>query len=228
MKRDLGLLVELNSVSKVFGTQTILSSINARIAAGEFVSIVGPSGCGKSTLLNLMAGLDSSNSGEVKVGDQVLGILKPHQRDVFRLQNIAFVYQFFHLLPTLTVWENASLAAFEKAKSVGSDLQNVKSRASELLSRLGLGQALHKKPSELSGGMMARAGLARALTLSPRLLLADEPTGSVDSATGDTVLKILQEEQRLQGFTLVLVTHDQKAAALADRQIEMKDGRILG
>jgi ABC-type lipoprotein export system ATPase subunit len=202
----------------------VLHSLSFEVPAGTFVSVQGPSGCGKSTLLNLFSGLDVPNEGRVLVGSQSLSELSPPKRDNFRLQNMAFVFQFHHLLPTLNVLENVCFAAFEKQNK--SRLEIVE-EAKELLCHLDLGTAFSKMPSQLSGGMQARVGFARALLAKPRVLFADEPTGNLDSHSGEALLGLLCDYQKSSSCTLVLVTHDPAAAQRASLQLHLKDGRLV-
>jgi putative ABC transport system ATP-binding protein len=215
--------ITFDKVSKNFALQAVVSDVSLTIDSGEFVAVTGPSGCGKSTLLNLIAGLETASQGRVLVGPTDMGQVRPGARDRFRLETMGFVFQFFHLLPTLNVLENACLPAFEKfpkqTRSLGEE-------ARRLLEQLGLGADLHKYPRQLSGGMQSRAGFARAILMRPKVMLADEPTGSLDSASGEALMAALVDFHRSHNSTLVLVTHDQKAATMANRRLHMLDGRI--
>jgi ABC-type lipoprotein export system ATPase subunit len=221
-----GVGVVLDGVAKSFNFQPVLSGISIGVPAGSFVSLSGPSGCGKSTLLNLIAGLEAPSQGRVVVDDRDLSLMALRQRDQFRLQTTAFVFQFFHLLPTLTVLENVCLPAFEKWQDK-TLRQQVEAKAREMLERLGLIKDLNKFPRELSGGMQSRVGFVRAILLEPKLLLADEPTGSLDRASGAKLLDELQDYHARSGCTLFLVTHDQDAAARAPHRVALLDGRIV-
>lgn len=222
--------VILQNVSKVYRRpgslaeeHRVIDGVSLHIAESSFCAIMGPSGCGKSTLLNIIAGLETPSEGDVLVGSQPLNRLTLRARDDFRLQNIAYVFQFFHLLPTLTLLENACLPAFEKfPKARGHHAR----QAAKLFERLGLSTATQLFPAQVSGGMQARTALARAVLSEPRVLLCDEPTGNLDSATGETVLSLIDETHRTSGCTVVLVTHDATAAARAQTRILMRDGRL--
>ncbi len=199
---------------------TILDDVDLRIAAGEFVAVVGPSGSGKSTLLALMAGLDRPTSGEVRIDGRPISGLSEDALALLRRHQVGFVFQSFQLLGNLTARENVLLPA-ELA-----GLADPPARADQLLAAVGLADRGHHYPSQLSGGEQQRVALARAFAARPAILLADEPTGNLDGATGRKVLQLLTELRRLEGTTLVLVTHDLAVAALADRQIHLRDGRI--
>lgn len=199
---------------------TILEGIDLRIARGESVAVLGPSGSGKSTLLALMAGLDRPTAGEVLLDGEPIQDLSEDQLAQLRRQHVGFVFQSFQLLGHLTARENI-LLPLELAGAPGG-----RSRVEELLERVGLGERGHHYPAQLSGGEQQRVALARAFACRPPLLLADEPTGNLDSATGGRILELLDELQRDSGTTLVLVTHDPAIAERADRRIYLRDGRI--
>lgn len=205
-------------------TQVVIDGIDLDIAAGESVTFMGPSGSGKSTLLNLIAGLEPATEGRVLIGDKDITRLPQQEVESLRLNSIAYVFQFFHLLPTLTALENCSLIAIEQKRRKVSEILD---EARHTLVRLGLEHAADKRPAQLSGGMQARVALARALIARPKVILADEPTGNLDSKSGEAVLNLLFEEQRKQGFTLLLVTHDPHAANRSDRIVRLQDGMLL-
>lgn len=223
------MLIELHSVTKYFGRDCAVSAVSLQIPEGQTVAIMGPSGCGKSTLLNLLAGLEVPTSGRVLLGGQALSGLAGAARDRLRLQSIAFVYQFFHLLPSLTLLENVLLPALQagRFRRATPNAQNLQARARTLLTEVGLGGAEDKYPAEVSGGMMSRAAVVRALLVEPRVLLADEPTGNLDSSAGEHVLELLSQYQRRSGCTLIMVTHSAGAASICDRLIKMKDGKVV-
>ena len=199
---------------------TILDRVDLRIAAGDFVAVLGPSGSGKSTLLALMAGLDRPSDGEVILDGRPIQDLSEDALAKVRLEKIGFVFQSFQLLGNLTARENILLPLeLLGAPSAGD-------RADRLLDTVGLADRGHHYPSQLSGGEQQRVALARAFASEPSILLADEPTGNLDSATGEKVLRILTDLHRDQGTTLVLVTHDPAVAALADRHVHLRGGRL--
>jgi putative ABC transport system ATP-binding protein len=198
-----------------------LASVSLRIDPGSFVAIVGPSGSGKSTLLNLMGALDRPSSGRISIHGQDLGALDDDGLTRLRRDRIGFVFQFFNLVPTLSALENAMMPAL----LAGDRPRDVEAKASAALDRVGLGHRKRHRPDELSGGEMQRVAIARALVGDPPLLLADEPTGNLDSKTGDDILALLTgsaSERR----TVVLVTHDPRIAERADRVLTIKDGRV--
>jgi putative ABC transport system ATP-binding protein len=198
----------------------VVDRIDLAIAPGEFVAVLGPSGSGKSTLLGIAAGLDRPSEGAVLFDGAPIQALSEDDLARLRRGRIGFVFQSFQLLSNLTALENVllpmELAGRERAAA----------RAGDLLATVGLGERGHHYPAQLSGGEQQRVALARALAVEPSLLLADEPTGNLDAATGAVVLEILERLRREQGTTMVLVTHDPEVAALADRRIHLRDGRI--
>ena len=198
----------------------ILGGIDLDVRRGEFLAVLGPSGSGKSTLLALMAGLDRPSSGEVLLDGERIDRLSEDRLAVIRRNTIGFVFQSFQLLGNLTARENVQLPM----ELLGAS--GVRSRADELLRAVGLSERGHHYPTQLSGGEQQRVALARAFAPRPALLLADEPTGNLDGATGRVVLDLLVELRAEGGATLVLVTHDPAVAALADRRIHLRDGRI--
>ncbi len=199
---------------------TILDHVNLGVQAGEFVAILGPSGSGKSTLLALMAGLDRPSEGEVFLDGRPIHALSEDDLARLRRTKLGFVFQSFQLLSNLTARENV-LLPLELAGR-----EDPPGRADELLRAVGLEERGHHYPSQLSGGEQQRVALARAFAPAPSVLLADEPTGNLDSATGEVVLALLERLRREEGSTLVLVTHDPAVAARADRLVHLKDGRI--
>jgi len=200
-----------------------VSDVSLEVARGEIVAIVGPSGCGKSTLLHLCAAMDRPTSGRVTLEGVPLDGMSDDDLTRVRLSRVGFVFQFFNLLPTLTLQENVSLPLLLAGESPGAAL----SRARSLADRVGLSDRLGHAPSQLSGGEMQRAAIARALVHEPALVVADEPTGNLDSESGARVLALLMELNRSSGVTLLLATHSTEVAAAADRVVHMRDGRIV-
>ncbi len=198
----------------------ILHGIDLHITAGEFVAIMGPSGSGKSTLLGLIAGLDSPTSGSIKLAGQELVGLGEDALARLRGRTLGFVFQSFHLIPTLTAEENVAVPLELRGEA------DARSRARKLLATVGLADRGHHLPVQLSGGEQQRVALARAFVAEPPILLADEPTGNLDSATGERVLALLADLRARTGTTMVLVTHDASLAARADRVVTLRDGRI--
>jgi len=200
----------------------VLRGVDVAIARGDFVALRGASGTGKSTLLHLIGGLDMPNAGEIIFAGQNIASFSDRQLTDFRNRRVGFVFQAYHLLPELTALENVCLPARVARIATG----NAAKRASELLARVGLKDRLDHKPSELSGGEQQRVAIARALINEPELLLADEPTGNLDSHTGGEIMELLQSLRTERQTTLVIATHDAKVAAAAPRVIELVDGRI--
>jgi putative ABC transport system ATP-binding protein len=218
-------LIEVRALTKSIDTGThrvdILKGIDLVIPRGQFAAIMGPSGSGKSTLLGLLAGLDSPTSGQVILDGEDITHLTEDQMAQVRGRKIGFVFQSYHLIPTLTAEENV-LLPMELAGNGGG-----RARARELLARVGLDGRFDHYPVQLSGGEQQRVALARAFALRPPILLADEPTGNLDSATGAAVLDLLLALNREQGTTMVLVTHEQSLAESADRRIVLRDGLVV-
>ena len=218
-------MIELEGVERCYPMkgQTVraLAGVDLRIEEGEFVAITGASGSGKSTLLNVLGCLDRPDAGSYRLSGIDVASLDDEQASAIRNRKIGFVFQSFHLLPRLTVLENVLLPRRFTRESVPGIVE----RARALLERVGLGERLQHRPTELSGGQMQRAAIARALVLQPALLLADEPTGNLDSRSAKDVLGLI-EEVHAAGQTVVLVTHDNEVAARAPRQIRLKDGKV--
>ncbi len=198
-----------------------LASVSLTIEPGSFVAIVGPSGSGKSTLLNLMGALDRPSSGRIRIAGTELGALDDDGLTALRRDTIGFVFQFFNLVPTLSALENAMMPAL----LAGEKARDVESRAKKALDQVGLGHRVRHRPDELSGGEMQRVAIARALVGDPPLLLADEPTGNLDSRTGEEILALLTGSTSARR-TVVLVTHDPRVAERADRVLTIRDGRV--
>jgi putative ABC transport system ATP-binding protein len=221
-------LVRLEGVGKRYGTGThavaALTDVTLEVPAGQFLSVMGPSGSGKSTLLNLIAGLDTPTSGRVVVAGNDLARLSDDARSDLRLQQIGFVFQAFNLFPTFTVEENVTWPL----ELLGLGWRAARRRALAVLERVGIeGEAAGRRPAELSGGEQQRLAIARALVTDPRLLVADEPTGNLDSRTGQVILDLLRELNAEQHLTIVLVTHSAFAATYGHRTVELRDGRLV-
>ena len=216
-------MIELRGVSKTVdsGGQplTILHSLDYSIASGQFVAIVGPSGSGKSTLLGLLAGLDAPSTGSIVVDGTDITTLSEDRLARLRGEKIGFVFQFFHLVPSLTAFENVLIPMEISGR------RDAAARARQLLGEVGLTDRAHHYPSQLSGGEQQRIAIARALANDPPIVLADEPTGNLDSSTGRHIMELLMRVHRARGTTLVLVTHDAELAALADSRLVLRDGR---
>ncbi|WP_399629430.1 ABC transporter ATP-binding protein [Sporosarcina sp. SG10008] len=218
--------ITVENVSKHYkgdGVETrALSDVNVKFTKGEFVSIMGPSGSGKSTLLSIMGTLDQQTSGQLYFEDKLINGLSLDELADIRFNNIGFVFQQFHLLPTLTALENVLIPLFNRTIHF-----NKKERAIELLNLVGLADKLNSFPSQLSGGQQQRVAIARALIADPDWILADEPTGNLDTQTGNTIFELLQQLNRDGKCGVIFVTHDPLLAEKAERIIEMKDGSII-
>ena len=201
----------------------VVDGVNLSIATGEFVAIVGPSGAGKTTLLQILGSLDRPDSGTVSYDGTVITSLSENRMAAFRNRNMGFVFQFHQLLPEFTLAENVAMPAMIGGESRGRALE----RAAEILKSLGLGDRLTHRPSQLSGGERQRGAVARALINDPRVILADEPTGSLDSRNREELYSLFVELKASTGKTLIIVTHDESLARSADRVIRMADGHIV-
>ena len=214
-------IVELKNVTRVYKTgeheQKALDGVNLELEEGKFIVVLGPSGAGKSTLLNMLGGLDSPTSGTIVVGGKDISALSNDELAEYRAETVGFVFQSYNLIPTLTVKENVALV-----KDITSDPLDAK----EMISEVGLSDHLNNFPSELSGGEQQRVSIARALAKNPKILLCDEPTGALDSETGVMVLKLLLNMARSYGKTIIVVTHNQNIAKMADVVIRVKNGKI--
>ncbi|MBI4227766.1 MAG: ABC transporter ATP-binding protein [Candidatus Omnitrophica bacterium] len=222
-------MIDIRSVEKRYpqgrGELTVLRGVSLRVGAGEIVAIVGPSGAGKSTLLHLIGGLDTPTAGEVQLEGQAWSALTPDAQARRRNALIGFVFQSYHLLPELTALENVLLPALVGAAR--GPVRAARARAEALLADVGLAGRRAHRPAELSGGEQQRVAIARALMNRPRLLLCDEPTGNLDTATGAEVLRVLMEEARRERMTVVMVTHEPALAQAAGRVVHMRDGEIV-
>jgi putative ABC transport system ATP-binding protein len=223
------LTVELSDVVREYraGGHTVraLDGLSLVINGGEFTSIVGPSGAGKSTLMHLLGALDSPDSGSIHFDGHDIACLTDDQQSTFRRRKVGFIFQFFNLLPTLTAWENVAVPMLLD----GRKLRDARPDAIQLLELVGLGNRRNHRPAELSGGQMQRVAVARALMMDPPLILADEPTGNLDSATGSAILELLNDVAHDVGYAraVVMVTHNAQAAAATDRVITLADGVLM-
>lgn len=220
-------VVETNALDKQYNLGehhvNALLAVDFVVEEGEFVAIMGPSGSGKSTLLHLIGGLDQPTNGEVILNGQRLSLMKDKQITLLRRRNIGFVFQFFNLLPTLSAGENITLPLLID----GKHLQDYQERLNTILSLIGLTDRQHHKPEQLSGGEQQRVALARALIMEPAIVLADEPTGNLDSKTGMAIMELLKRSCAELGQTIVIVTHDPRAASTANRVVFLRDGTII-
>jgi putative ABC transport system ATP-binding protein len=219
-------IIRMDEIRKVYDTGKVkveaLKGIDLTVSSGEFVAIVGPSGSGKSTLMNLIGCLDTPSSGVYKLaGESVAGFTRDQLADI-RNRRVGFVFQNFNLLPHITAYENVEIPLLFG----GVAPRKRKERIEELLARVGLGDRMEHKPTELSGGQMQRVAVARALAMNPDILLADEPTGNLDTSSGTDVMSLFDELSR-QGRTLVVITHDMALARRANRIVEIRDGRVV-
>lgn len=219
-------IIEARDVSRVFsmpaGPVAALTGVSVQIDRGDYLGVVGPSGCGKSTLLHVLGCVDVATSGQVLFQNREVGSLSDAERSRLRLREIGFVFQRFFLLPMLTAWENVELPQAE----AGAGRAVRRQRTQELLDYVGLAHRAGHRPSELSGGEMQRVAIARALANRPGLLLADEPTGELDQATGEQIVQLL-DRLHADGTAVVVVTHDPAVAGRARRLLKMRDGRIV-
>lgn len=217
-------MIELKDIRKSYGTLKVLDDISLSIRDGEIMTIVGPSGAGKTTLVQIAGTLDTPDSGSVLYDGEELTRLPDRRLSAFRNRNIGFIFQFHQLLPEFTALENAALAAMiagdSRARALG--------KARELFDLLGIADRADHKPAQLSGGERQRAAIARALVNKPRIVFADEPTGSLDSRNRDDILALIAELNRTLGQTFVIVTHDPLLCRIAHRVVSMADGRITG
>jgi putative ABC transport system ATP-binding protein len=220
-------LVQTQDLTKVYGTGdtavTALDSVNVQVNPGEFVAVMGPSGCGKSTLLHLIGGLDRPSSGKVLIENTSLGELNDDKLTELRRRKIGFVFQFFNLIPVLDATENAALPLTLD----GANPTEAKKKARDWLTRVGLENRMTNRPDQLSGGQQQRVAIARALTAEPALVLADEPTGNLDTRAADEIAGLLRQVSDEWGRAVVMVTHDPRIAAYADRIVFLKDGKVV-
>lgn len=222
-------MIKVNGVSKLYRTSKIetmaLDNVNFTIDKGEFVSVMGPSGCGKSTLLNIVGLLDRPTSGTVEIAGKTIEGMGDSALAAFRNASIGFIFQNFHLIPSLSVRDNVELPLTYRSGLSGRERSE---RVREVLERVGLSHRLNHLPSQLSGGQCQRVAIARAIVGSPEIILADEPTGNLDSKMGADVMELLHELNKKDGRTIVMVTHNEDQARLTDRIMHFFDGRQIG
>jgi len=218
------LMIEVRDIHKSFGALKVLKGISLSIRRGEIVSVVGASGAGKTTLLQIMGTLDRYDAGEIVIGNRTIAGMNDKQLSAFRNRNIGFVFQFHHLLPEFTALENVCIPAF----IAGKGRKEATAAAAGLLAMLGLGERLEHKPAELSGGEQQRVAVARALINDPAVVLADEPSGNLDSKSSDELHRLFFSLREKIGQTFVIVTHNNELANMADRKLTIVDGVIDG
>ena len=222
-------IITLNSIGKVYRTKeietTALENVNLEVNKGEFLSIMGPSGCGKSTLLNIIGLLDKPTKGTVTILDSDFSNLGDRQLSHFRNANLGFVFQSFHLIPTLDVAANVEVPLLYRK---GVSARQRRERVEQVLERLGMSHRIHHLPTQLSGGQSQRVAIARAIVGNPQIVLADEPTGNLDSKMGAEVMALLQRLNKEDGTTIIMVTHNEMQAQETDRIVRFFDGRIIG
>jgi putative ABC transport system ATP-binding protein len=220
-------IVQVTGLHKFFrrGSEQIdvLNDLTLEVPEGEFLALMGPSGSGKTTLLNLIAGLDQPSEGEIRVGDEVISRMTEGQLARWRTRHVGFVFQFYHLLPVLTAYENVELPLLLLPLSAGERQQQVLTA----LDLVGLSDRLSHRPGQLSGGQQQRVGIARAIVTDPTLIVADEPTGDLDSKSAEEILNLLVELQRGLRKTIIMVTHDPRAAARAERVLHLEKGQLV-
>ena len=219
-------IITTTNLTKTYGSGptavTALDHVSLSIQPGEFVAIMGPSGCGKSTLLHLLGGLDQASAGSVSIAGQPLNNLSDDALTELRRRKLGFIFQFYNLIPVLTALENAALPVTLD----GLKAAEAQKKAAEWLTRFGLGDRLNHRPDQLSGGQQQRVAVARALVAEPEIVLADEPTGNLDTRASDEIAGLLRQVSKEFGRAVVMVTHDPRIAAYADRIIFLKDGKI--
>jgi putative ABC transport system ATP-binding protein len=220
-------LIQTENLTKVYGKDeaavVALDHVNVSVNPGEFVAVMGPSGCGKSTLLHLLGGLDRPTEGRVTIDGSSLSTLSDNALTQLRRRKIGFIFQFFNLIPILSSVDNAALPLLLDGKNSAQ----AKQKATEWLQKVGLGDRLNSRPDQLSGGQQQRVAIARALITDPALVLADEPTGNLDSRASDEIAGLLHQVAKEWGRAVLMVTHDARLAAYADRIIFLKDGKIV-
>jgi putative ABC transport system ATP-binding protein len=210
-------------LSKKYGELEVVKGVSLSIDAGEFACLVGKSGCGKTTLLSLLSGLEKATKGRVILNGKEINGASEDSLALFRRENVGFIFQSFNLIPTLSAWENVALPLFP-LKMTGEERRK---QATELLDKMELGHRTEHLPSALSGGEKQRVAIARALVNNPKIIFADEPTGNLDSSTGEAIMNILNKLHKEEGVAILMVTHEDELARTANRLIRMKDGEII-
>lgn len=216
-------ILEGMDLRKEYGTLCVVKGVFMTMEKGEFISIVGKSGSGKTTLLSLLSGLELPTSGRVILNGKDVTAASEDELALFRRENVGFIFQSFHLIPTLSAWENVALPLFPVKMPEGKRRQ----RAVELLCRMGMQHRVDHLPSTLSGGEKQRVAIARALVNSPKIVFADEPTGNLDSSTGEAIMDMLKDLHAENGMSLLMVTHDLELSKRADRTVRMQDGEVI-
>jgi putative ABC transport system ATP-binding protein len=210
-------------LSKKYGDLEVVKGVSLAINAGEFVCLVGKSGCGKTTLLSLLSGLEKPTKGRVILNGKEMNGASEDELALFRRNNVGFIFQSFNLIPTLSAWENVALPLFPLKMTH----EERRRRATDLLGKMELGHRIEHLPSALSGGEKQRVAIARALINHPKIIFADEPTGNLDSSTGDAIMTIMNKLHKDEGVAILMVTHETELAKTADRLIRMKDGEVV-
>jgi putative ABC transport system ATP-binding protein len=216
-------IVSGTDLSKKYGDLEVVKNVSLAINAGEFACLVGKSGCGKTTLLSLLSGLEKPTKGRVILNGKEINGASEDELALFRRENVGFIFQSFNLIPTLSAWENVALPLFP-LKITNEERRK---RATGLLDKMELGHRLEHLPSALSGGEKQRVAIARALINNPKIIFADEPTGNLDSSTGEAIMDILEKLHRDEGVAILMVTHEAELAKAANRVIRMKDGEVV-
>jgi ABC-type lipoprotein export system ATPase subunit len=216
-------ILEGMDLRKEYGTLCVVKGVSITVEKGEFISIVGKSGSGKTTLLSLLSGLERPTNGRVVLSGKEITAASEEELALFRRENVGFIFQSFNLIPTLTAWENVALPLFP----VKMPEEKRRQRAVELLRRMEMGDRLDHLPSSLSGGEKQRVAIARALVNNPTIVFADEPTGNLDSKTGEAIMDILKNLHAENGMSLLMVTHDPELSKAADQNIRMQDGEVI-
>ena len=210
-------------LSKKYGSLEVVKGVSMSVDAGEFVCLVGKSGCGKTTLLSLLSGLERPTKGDVVLNGKEINGASEDELALFRRENVGFIFQSFNLIPTLSAWENVALPLFP----IKMTSEERRGRATDLLNQMEMGHRMDHLPSALSGGEKQRVAIARALVNRPKIIFADEPTGNLDSATGDAIMDILTQLHTKEGVAILMVTHEVELAKKAERLVRMHDGEVI-